>query len=80
MAGQVGIVDQIVGITHGFFRAVSEGFNLLKIVINLKDPKTDEYLNRISDLQASENYWFTMAMVLGAVLITLLCCFPCLRH
>ena len=75
MAGQVGIVDQIVGITNGLFRAAADGVHLVKITIfNFKDPKTEEYLKRIIELQASEYFWFSIAIVLLVILMfTLLC-------
>ena len=74
MAGQVlvSIVDQVIGVLTSIFHAASKGFHLLRMHItfnfNFKDPKTDEYLERIDDLQASQNIWFTIAMVLGVTL------------
>ena len=73
MAGQISIVDQVIGVLTSIFHAVSKVFDLLCMHItlnfNFKDPKTDEYLERIDDLQASQNIWFTIAMVLGVILI-----------
>ena len=67
MAGQVSIVDQVIGVLTSIFHAASKGFHLLHITLfNFKDPKTD--LERIDDLQASQNIWFTIAMVLGVTL------------
>ena len=70
MAGQVSIVDQVIGVLTSFSHAASKGFHLVHITLfNFKDPKTDEYLKLIDDLQASQNIWFTIAMVLGVILI-----------